>query len=136
MKKLIFLCAIILSFWSCSVNDDNGVNYSIEFLPVEEVVIPQEFKFDSIYQIDVSYYKPSTCYQFHDFYYVPENEVRTIAVINKVFENVSCTQQMELVENSFDFKVKYNQTYVFKFWQGEDETGEDIYLTYEIPVVE
>ena len=137
MKRLFFICIVILSFWSCSVDDDNEVNYNFEFTPIEDVVIPEEFVLDSIYQIDVTFYKPTTCHVFHDFYYVADNEKRTVAVINMVYDNSGCEPlEDELVEVSFDFKAVYNQTYVFKFWQGEDEAGEDIFLTYEIPVIE
>lgn len=137
MKKIVFICIIILNFWSCSVNDDSNTNnYYFEFIPIEDVTLPEVLKLDSIYQIDVTYYRPSTCHNFHDFYYLAEENERTVAVINIVSDNINCTPiESELVEKSFDFKAVYDQTYIFKFWQGEDDNGDDIYLTYEIPVV-
>ncbi len=139
MKRLFFICIAILTFWSCSVDDDsvNGVEYNFEFIPIEDVVIPDSFVLGATYQIDVTYFRPTTCHAFHDFYYVADEEERTVAVISVVYENSNCEPlEDELVEVSFDFKVVYDHTYVFKFWQGEDEAGEDIFLTYEIPVVE
>ena len=54
-----------------------------------------------------------------------------------MFDNATCeTLENELVENTFNFKVTSNGSYIFKFWQGEDEAGEDQYLTIEIPVEE
>ncbi len=138
MKKLFFICITILTFWSCSVDDDsNNVNYNFEFIPIEDVVIPEEFVLDSVYQIEVTYYRPSNCHSFHDFYYVAEENERTVAVINLVNDDSDCEPlEDELVEKSFDFKAVYDQTYIFKFWQGEEDNGEDIFLTYEIPVVD
>ncbi len=138
MKKLLFVCIVILTFWSCSVGDDNDdYNYYFEFLPIEEVVIPEAFELDSTYQIEVSYYRPSTCHSFHDFYYVAEGNERTVAVINLVQDVSSCEEiEDELIDVSFSFKAVYDQTYLFKFWQGENEAGEDLYLTYEIPIAE
>ena len=139
MKRLFFFCIAILTFWSCSVDDNsvNGVEYNFEFIPIEDVVIPDSFVLGETYQIDVMYFRPTTCHTFHDFYYVADEEERTVAVINTVYENSGCeTLEDVLVEKSFDFKAVYNQTYKFKFWQGEDEIGGDIYLTYEIPVVD
>ena len=136
MKRIIFICITILTFLSCSIDDDS-ISYNFEFIPIEDVVIPEAFVLDSIYQIDVSYYRPTTCHGFHDFYYVAEENQRTVAVINIVYDGSNCdTLENQLVEKTFDFKVVYNHTYVFKFWQGEDENGEDVFLTYEIPVIE
>ena len=140
MKRLLFICIAILTFWSCSIDDDGGVgtvDYNFEFIPIEEVVIPDSFVFGETYEISVSYFRPSSCHTFHDFYFVAEEEVRTVAVINVVYDHSDCEPlEDELVEASFDFKVIYDQIYEFKFWQGEDETGEDIFLTFEIPVIE
>ena len=98
--------------------------------------IPNEFNLGETYPITVSYYKPSSCYQFNDFYYVSELNQRTVAVINTVYEDRVCTQVEELVDATFNFMVNSNGTYVFKFWQGEDENGEDLYYIVEVPVVE
>lgn len=138
MKKLLFICIAILTFWSCSVDDDRSdYNYYFEFLPIEEVVIPEAFELDSTYQIEVSYYRPSNCHTFHDFYYVAEENERTVAVINIADDYSDCEElEDELIDVSFNFIAVYDQTYVFKFWQGENEAGEDIYLTYEIPIAE
>ena len=141
MKRLVFICLAILTltFWSCSLDDDSvgTVDYNFEFIPIEEVVIPDSFVFGETYEISVSYFRPTTCHAFHDFYFVAEDEERTVAVINIVYDNSDCEPlEDELVEAYFDFKVIYDQIYEFKFWQGEDETGEDIFLTFEIPVIE
>jgi len=41
-----------------------------------------------------------------------------------------------IVASTFNFKVTSNGSYIFKFWQGEDEAGETQYLTIEVPVIE
>ena len=123
-----------MALTSCNIDGDN---FNFEFIPIEEVTIPEEFVLGEIYQIEISYYRPSLCHHFHNFYYVEDINKRTVAVINILYDETNCaTLENQLVEKTFDFKAVYNQTYVFKFWQGEDENGEDVFLTYEIPVVE
>ncbi len=139
MKKLIALSFTLLLFVSCSLDDDNSndgsANYSFEILSVESVDIPDAFTLGEVYPITVSYFKPSTCHSFKEFYYLKENNIRTVAPINYVFENNSCeTLTNELVEATFNFIVNSNGSYIFKFWQGEDNNGEDQYLTIEVPV--
>lgn len=133
MKKLLVLC-LALIFASCSVDDDS-TNYSFEVLPVESVDIPDEFVMGEVYPITVSYFKPSTCHSFREFYYLKENNERTVAPIDFVFEQNNCQDLTgELIEETFNFIVTSNGSYIFKFWQGEDVNGEDQYLIIEVPV--
>ncbi|RED48891.1 hypothetical protein [Seonamhaeicola aphaedonensis] len=136
MKRVIMLCLTLLLFTACSVNDDD-VNYSFEILPVESVDIPSEFVLGEVYPITISYFRPSTCYAFNDFYYQKELNERTVAPVNYVFDRNDCKNlNDELVEATFNFIVTSNGSYLFKFWQGEDSNGESIFLTVEVPVVE
>tara|TARA_R110002050_G_scaffold293182_1_gene449393 strand:- start:64733 stop:65140 length:408 start_codon:yes stop_codon:yes gene_type:complete len=135
MKRLLVLC-LTLVLASCSVDND-GANYSFEVLPVESVDIPDAFELGETYPITVSYFRPSTCHSFKEFYYFKENNIRTVAPINFVFEDNNCNDLEDvLVDETFNFIVTSNGSYIFKFWQGEDTNGEDQYLTIEVPVVE
>ena len=55
MKKLIFTCLILLSYMSCSLENDDFVNYNFEFIPIEEVEIPSSFIIGETYQIKMIY---------------------------------------------------------------------------------
>lgn len=137
MKQLFLICVFVLSMVSCSLEDDSPNDFHFEILPIESVDIPEEFNFGQTYEIQVSYLRPSGCYVFNDFYYTSELNQRTVAVINTVYPNQPCEIfENELVEVSFNFKVTSNGTYVFRFWQGEDENGNDMYFIVEVPVVD
>lgn len=132
---LVICLALILA--SCSVNDDSP-NYSFDILPVESVDIPETFTLGETYPITVSYYQPSSCYSFSEFYYRKNDNERIVAPINYVLEDDNCeTLEDQLVEDTFNFIVtNSSDSYIFKFWQGEDADGEDQYLIIEVPVVE
>lgn len=137
MKKILFLLVFVLSLSSCSVDDGDYNSFHYEILPIESVDIPQEFVLGETYTIYATYLKPSGCYVFNNFYFDSDLNQRTVAIINTVYENSNCqTFEGEEVEVSFDFKVISNGTYVFRFWQGEDENGNDTYYIIEVPVVE
>lgn len=141
MKKLVALSLALFLFASCSLDDDNstngGLNFSFEILPIETVEIPDTFTLGQTYPIKVSYFKPSTCHAFKEFYYLKENNERTIAVIDYVFDNGNCqTLTDELVDATINFTATSKGAYIFKFWQGEDASGEDQYLIKEVPVIE
>ncbi|MFB9055208.1 hypothetical protein ACFFU9_00490 [Mariniflexile ostreae] len=137
MKKIIFFSMTLLFLTSCSLNDDDSNNFSLDLLPVESVDIPEEFTLGEVYPIKVNYLKPSTCHSFRDFYYSKKNNERTVAIINYDFDRNDCKDlEDDLTSATFNFKVTGNGSYIFKFWQGEDENNEDQYLIIEVPVVE
>ncbi len=137
MKRLFLLCLLTLSLVSCSIDDDSATNFYTEILPIESVVIPAEFTLGETYEISVSYFRPSGCHFFYDFYYASELNNRTVAIINSVYPNQGCEIfEDELVDVSFNFKVTSDGTYIFRFWQGEDENGNDMYYIVEVPVVD
>jgi len=136
MKKLIILGFILTLFSSCDINND-GSDFVLEILPVESVDIPDSFTLGEVYPITVTYLRPSTCHQFREFYYAKDNNIRTVAVITYNFLDNDCQDlENELVQETFNFKVTGNGSYIFKFWQGEDDNGENQYLTIEVPVTE
>ncbi|MFH4963751.1 hypothetical protein V8G69_02000 [Gaetbulibacter sp. M235] len=135
MKKLILLSLFLILFASCSL-DDKTVDYNLEILPIESVDIPESFTLGETYPITVSYLKPSTCHTFKEFYYLKNNNERTVAVINYDYIDNNCTDlEDELVEATFNFVVTGNGSYIFKFWQGVDENDVDQYLIIEVPVI-
>lgn len=135
MKRLVVFCLTLMLFASCSVDDDS-TSFSFKVLPVESVDIPDEFELGETYPITVSYLRPSTCHGFKEFYYLKENNERTVAPITYVFDNNDCeTLEDNLVEATFNFIVTSNGSYIFKFWQGEDTDGETQYLIIEVPVI-
>lgn len=119
---------------SCSLDDDRD-DFNLEILPIESVDIPDSFTIGQTYPITVTYLKPSTCHLFREFYYDKENNIRTVAVIDYKFLRNDCEDlEDELVEATFNFHVTSNGSYIFKFWQGEDNNGDNQYLTIEVPV--
>lgn len=135
MKKLLALSLALILCASCSLDNENSSNYSFEILPVESVDIPSEFTLGETYTITVSYFKPSTCHHFNEFYYSKELNQRTIAPINIVYENDKCEILDNVLEEAtFNFIVTSNGSYIFKFWQGKDANGDDQYLIIEVPV--
>ena len=136
MKHILVLYIAFIFFASCTSEDDFP-NFHFEILTVDSVDIPVEFELGKIYPITVSYLSPTPCHAFREFYYVKENNERTVAPITYVFEESDCeTLEDSLLEATFNFKVTSNGSYIFNFWQGKDEAGEDQYLSIEVPVVE
>lgn len=138
MKNLVFILISVLFITSCDISDDS-VPYTTVFVPIESVTMPTEFVLGQTYPMDLTYFKPSSCHSFYNFYYDTNGTTRTIAVLNLRYQEDNCVAldpEGNEVDVSFNFKVTQTGTYTFKFWQGTDENGNDSYYIVEVPVVE
>ena len=122
--------------FSCSTDDDSLVT-QFELIPVESAEVPEEFILGNSYRIDLTYLRKTTCHAYNSIYFRTEGNERTVAVVNTVFvSNGDCEELNSELEASFHIDVLQLGSYVFKFWKGTDESGEDIYDIVEVPVLE
>lgn len=137
MKKIVFLLFIcVITLTSCSLDNDNTPSYYLEITPIEDITMPEEFVHGQTHEIFMTYNRPNDCYVFNNFAYHSDGNERTIAVVNTVYTDASCNDLNETEEVSFNFLVTSTEPYIFKFYQGENDEGEDQYYIIEIPVVE
>lgn len=133
IKNILILILVITTFSSCSLDDDDS-NLSIETLPIKEAMVPIEFEFGSIYKLKIIYDLPSGCHTFYDLYYQYENTARIIAVNSLVNDNLACTEALIEREYEFEVNVTQQEDYIFKFWKGTDNAGNDIFEEIIVPV--
>jgi hypothetical protein len=134
-KKIVSLLALFFILNSCSPGDDT--QYSLGLLPIESVEIPTEFTLGQTYPITVHYTLPTSCHYFSSLYYEKDLNVRTIAVETVVEQGSNCLDlsvEDGASTSTFNFHVTSNGSYIFKFFQGKDDQGNDIFLEYEVPV--
>ena len=132
-RKIFFVIFAVLTMVSCS--DDDSYDYHYELLPIEEALVPEEFEYGQLYDISVKYKVPDECYINSDILYEYDQDARNVAVISLVIESNEC-ETIEL-EEELTFRVHAVQAspYIFRFWQGDDDNGEPIYLIVEVPVI-
>jgi|LGVF01.1.fsa_nt_gb hypothetical protein len=133
MKKTIILFFVVILLLSCSEED---ANYYYELLPIEEAIVPDEFEYGRVYIITVTYFQPTDCNLYSDILYEYDYDARNVAVISTVVDENDC-KPLESVLREYSFRVHALQAndYLFRFWQGEDENGDPIYLEITAPVV-
>ena len=132
VKRIFFVIFAVVLFVSCS---DDSTDYHYELLETEDAIVPEEFEFGKIYDITVKYIVPDDCYIASDILYEYDETARNIAVISLVVDENSC-EALE-IEQELTVRVHALQAspYIFRFWQGEDDNGDPIYLSIEVPVV-
>lgn len=137
MKNWFVIFLIITLCYGCLPDDNDVADISIEFIPIDSYDMPEEFTTGETYEISVGYTKPNACYQFRDIYFVASGNDRTIAVTNFIDNALNCEFSPVQDEATFNFFVNgFFDHYVFKFWQGRDNNGNDVYTIVEVPVVD
>lgn len=132
LRKIFFVIFAVVLLVSCSDDDSNEYHY--ELLPVEDAVVPSEFEYGGIYEIKVSYVVPDDCYINNDILYEYDLDARNVAVVSMVVEQNDCETIDFEAELSIQVHALQASPYIFRFWQGDDENGEPIYLVIEVPV--
>jgi len=133
---LIMIVALSVSVSSCNDDDDNYHDYHLEYVSVISAELPDEFIYGSTYRINVTIELPNSCYYYYNQYdYFYEGTSRLIYPIVHVDDDDTCTPN--ITETTFSIPVQALQfePYIFKFYQGEDADGQDIFYTVEVPVV-
>lgn len=128
------LTAVSFVFSSCSIGDEP--NFFFLPLQIVSVELPESFVLNETFQIEVTYNQPDGCTSFAGFDVNDEAlTVRNVVVLGSTrTDQEACTQQVVEQTSSFDFVVNYEQPYTFRFWQGENENGEQQYLEVIVPV--
>jgi len=136
MKRIVSLIFVLFVFVlsSCSLDDDRPNFYFIP-LQVISAELPDSFNLHETYQIKVTYMLPNGCASFEGFDVTPiEQTTRNVVPIGSQFDDPECVEGMGEAESSFNFICLYSETYLFRFWTGENENGEQEYLEIEVPV--
>ncbi|NQY05186.1 MAG: hypothetical protein HRT68_03015, partial [Flavobacteriaceae bacterium] len=76
---------------------------------------------------------PTECHVFNTFFYEENQDTRTVAIIAYYDLDATCpAQTSDVFEETFKFKPLEQTTYLFRFWNGQDDEGLDVYTEYEV----
>jgi hypothetical protein len=130
------IVALTVSVSSCNDDDDNSHDYHLEYVSVISAELPDEFTYGHTYLINVTIELPNSCYYFYDQYdYFYEGTSRLIYPIAHVDDGVACTPNITETTFSIPVQALQYEPYIFKFYQGKDADGQDMFLTIEVPVI-
>lgn len=136
LKKLLWVLLLVMAplVSSCDLEDDYA-NFRFVKLQVIDAELPESFDIYETYQIKVTYLRPNNCTFFEGFDITkPDTTVRNVVVVGSELEDSACSQVTGEVVEYFNFTCYYHDTYTFRFWAGEDEDGNAVFLEYDVPV--
>ena len=130
MKKLA-LIILTLIITSCSVDTPD---YQYKLLEIKDFTVSQSFNYGEVATIKVTYELPSSCYEFHSLYYQYKETTRIVAIRSLEILGENCPQVVIEKELEIPITVSQKEDYLFKFWKGKDNNGEDIFEEKVVPV--
>ncbi len=135
MKKILALICVFILTITCSVEESTPpVHYVL--VPIQNVDIPEVMYVETSYNIVIEYPKLSSCHGFDGFFYQKDEFTRTISVQNFVVEKSDCVALTNQISTeNMSFQPTEPGTYLFKFWKGKDDSGNDVFLEIERTVV-
>lgn len=136
MKKILLLVILGIFFFGCNVEDDNPETLQQVLVPITFVEMPDSFILGNTYSIKLKYIRPTACHHFSGISYELDGKEQYFGVLNSFdVNNPNCTEIEGLTgETSFEFTANKDILYIFKFWQGIDEDGKEIYMEKEVSV--
>ncbi len=136
MKKILTILLIATAVLVGCKDDDNYHDYHLEYAGVIGVDVPDEFVYGYTYRIRVTIELPNSCYYYYNqFDYFYEGASRLVYPIVHVDDGVACTPNIREVTFSIPVQALQYEPYIFKFYQGQDDEGQDTFLTVEVPVI-
>lgn len=134
MNKKILLLLTIICFTSCSDSNSDVGSFTLVDLPVDSYILPESFIFGEQYNITVTYTLPDGCHSFNNLFYEIKDTSRIIAIRAFVDLDRECTTAVFTEEHLFVEEITQEEDYVFKFFKGQDNDGENIFEEVTVPV--
>lgn len=131
---LLVLFFIFAPLVSCNLSDET-VNFHFVNLQIVGAELPESFTLNETYEIKVTFVRPNNCIFFEGFEISKGGSTeRNVVAIGSELDDTACEHIAEEAVEYFDFTCYYTDSYVFRFWTGEDANGVAQYLEYEVPV--
>lgn len=135
MKKVALILLTIACFTACSENDlSSDASFTLIDLPIDSFTVPNRFTFGEQATIVVNYTLPNGCYSFDSLFYEQQNTKRVIAIRAFLDLDAACTEVLRVEKHEFTIQIDQKEDYLFKFFKGQNDDGENIFEEVTVPV--
>ncbi len=132
MKKFYVFFILFLIFSSCNSDDDNDYSrYELFYDEITKATVPATMQVGDTYEITFYTELETLCENLVDFSYQRIGNERFITAISANIISNSCAESVRTDSLTFRFTPTQETTYTFKFWQGQDVDGKDLYEIHE-----
>lgn len=133
LKWMVGLFLIGITAVSC-LDDEPVMNVTYSYRPIDSVQIDSIYPARQVTDIKTFFTTTNGCQQFFDYEYTAVGNERTVSVVTSQIEGSGCTDVVETESYTLQFKPEQSGTYTFRFWNGKDAEGQDVFIIREIVV--
>jgi hypothetical protein len=134
MKNLKWIVGLFIlssfALQSC-LDDENIQNVTYHYKGIDSIHVGQINSARQVTEITTYYTKISNCENFFDYEYRSLGNERTVTMVTFRLPN-DCTTETELDSTILRFRPEVPGTYTFRFWNGNDENNNPIFINQEI----
>lgn len=135
MKSLKWIVGLMFIGIVTSCLDDEPItNVVYKYNAIDSVQIDTIMPARQITQIKTYFTTQNGCQQFFDYDYTILGNERTVSVIISELQDQSCTLGQQVHAPVLNFKPNTPGNYTFRFWNGVDENGQDLFIIREVEV--
>ena len=136
-KNYFFLFSLLFVLFSgCSADDEpfeEPVAY--EKVSILSTNLPAQLTAGEKIFIRLTYDRPTRCHSFSGIEFEDLKDTLYYGVITTYKKDSECESEDLTASTSFEFIPEPVEFYIFKFWQGRSQQGEDQFLTIKVPVM-
>lgn len=135
LKSVVGCIIIGMTIISC-LDDEPVSNVNYKYSEIDSIQIGEINPARSVTEIKTFFTRNNSCETFFDYDYQISGNERSVSIITAdVVNNVTnCADISEGVAHTLLFKPDVSGTYTFRFWAGNDENEEPIFIVKELEI--
>ena len=134
-RKLLSIATFLALILVVGCDIEPEENFRFVLLEVISAEVPDAFVLNAEHNIEITFRRPDNCTFFHDFdISVESSSERNIVAIGSSLTQSDCSESSDEGNATLSFTAIENTIYTFRFYSGNDQDGDPIFLEYIIPV--
>jgi|SRR5690606_3908469 len=136
MKNLKwFVGLVLIGIVAVSCLDDEPIsNVVFKYSAIDSVQIDTIMPARQVTEIKTYFTTKNGCQQFFNYDYTILGNERTVSVMVSEAQDQNCTLEQQVHSPVLNFKPESPGIYTFRFWNGVDEDGQDLFIIREIEI--
>lgn len=135
INRIFVILTACLTAVSC-LDDETVQNVVYQKKAITEVQILEVRHPHEETEIETFYIRNSDCETFFNFEYTVSGNERIIVMMTSTVEKEGCKDMNSETSQTLKFRPNNSGTYIFKFWTGDDDAGNPVYLEQEVIIPE
>ena len=136
MKSLKWMVAMMLTgfVFNACLDDEPTTQVIYKYAPIDSVYVGEIHPSRQVTEITTYFTRQNECEIFFDYDYQISGTERTVSLVTSNLQSNDCIDISEVASNKLQFKPENSGLYTFRFWAGNDENDEPIFIIREIEI--